>query len=79
MSENAVIRFMYDFGNENLYTEKHKLIHPLPDVTITANSSVGVTVNITALNAGHLTLGVNSSSSELEKYNWSFFTIMIIS
>lgn len=59
---------MYESGKDTSYKEKHNLIVPVPSVIIHGNTTKGVKVNITAVTAGHLTLRVNSSSPEIEKY-----------
>ena len=63
--EDAKIVFMYEIGKDNSYQEKHGLIATVPNVTIPGNKTQGVKIKITAANAGHLILGVNSSSQEL--------------
>jgi len=63
-----VIQFTYETGDGGAKTvEEHELLQKLPNITLLPNQSFSVTFNLTALNAGHINLGINSSSSELEK------------
>lgn len=76
--EDATILFMYESGKDSSYKEKHNLIVPVPNVIIHGNTTQGVKVNITAVTAGHLTLRVNSSSSEIENLEKCYVRITLV-
>lgn len=65
LNVSADILFTYQVGDDIKYTDDKQIIYPVPNMTIyPGNKSSSVVIK--AHNAGHVTLGVNSSSSELE-------------
>ena len=65
LSEDTVVIFTYQIGNDIKYTEEKELLLPLPNVTIPANSTEAVSFNVTANKAGNVLLGIDANSSEL--------------
>lgn len=68
LSKPATIIFLYEEGNIKSYKEKDHLISQLSNLTISANNTDPVPFNITPQNAGHLIIGINSSSEELSEW-----------
>lgn len=67
LNVSADILFTYQVGDDIKYTDDKQIIYPVPNTTIyPGNKSSSVVIK--AHNAGHVTLGVNSSSSELEEW-----------
>lgn len=80
ITEDATVVFMYQIGKDNSYEEKHKLIVPLPNVTIKGNTTGGVHLKVTASKskAGNMILGVNSSSPELTNLENCYVKITVV-
>ncbi|PVD23877.1 hypothetical protein C0Q70_17151 [Pomacea canaliculata] len=74
LNVSADILFTYQVGDDIKYTDDKQIIYPVPNMTIyPGNKSSSVVIK--AHNAGHVTLGVNSSSSELEGLSRAFVRI----
>ena len=65
--KNATVVFTYQTGNEILLVESNHYIAPIPNITIVANETKAVTINITSTGVGHLNLGINSSSNQFKE------------
>lgn len=62
-----MVIFLYKIGNEISYEEEREFIIPLDNLTFLNGTMKPASINITAVNVGHLILGINSSSDELEE------------
>ena len=78
LSKPALLIFTYELGNEIKYTEDSDLIRPLHNVTVPANDSSEIFVNITGSEPGHLILGINSSSPEFDKYAYIILVVSVM-
>ncbi|KAL5017208.1 hypothetical protein ScPMuIL_006797 [Solemya velum] len=78
LSKPATIIFLYEEGNIKSYKEKDHLISQLSNLTISANNTDPVPFNITPQNAGHLIIGINSSSEELSDLDSAFLRLTIV-
>lgn len=65
--KDATVVFTYQTGNEILLVESNHYIAPIPNITIVANETKAVTINITSTGVGHLNLGINSSSNQFKE------------
>ena len=66
MNETAFLQFTYQVGDEIKYTDDGNLVTALPNLTVFPGNA-STEAKITGENAGHVTVGLNSSSSEFEK------------
>ncbi|XP_022319379.2 cystinosin-like [Crassostrea virginica] len=76
--KDATVVFTYQTGNEILLVESNHYIAPIPNITIVANETKAVTINITSTGVGHLNLGVNSSSNQFKDVSKEFVRITIV-
>lgn len=70
--------FTYDIGDTTSYNPVNNLITMEPNITIDDNLTTVVPVNVTAIAAGHVVLGVNSSSHELTNLSDTFMRIDVV-
>ena len=62
LQENTTLLFTY----EDHYVDSHKYILPIPNITIdSGDKQTKWHVMLVGNNAGHVTVGINSSSKEL--------------
>ena len=66
LNATALLQFTYQVGDDIQYSDDGQLIAPLPNLTVFRGND-SARVNITGENAGHVTLGLNSTSSEFEE------------
>nr|XP_022319379.1 cystinosin-like [Crassostrea virginica] len=76
--KDATVVFTYQTGNEILLVESNHYIAPIPNITIVANETKAVTINITSTGVGHLNLGINSSSNQFKDISKEFVRITIV-
>lgn len=62
--KNATVVFTYQTGDEIQLVETNNYITPIPNISIIANQTKAVSINITSTGVGHLNLGINSSSEQ---------------
>ena len=69
LQNSTVIWFTYIIGNDDPAITQGDTVYigNIPNITIAENSSISSDVKVTGIKAGHLDLGVNSSSQELKK------------
>lgn len=77
LNETAFLQFTYQFGEDIRYTDDGELIVPLPNLSL-SDGSRGTVVNVTGKNAGHVTLGLNSSSSQFSNIKDVFTRISVV-
>jgi hypothetical protein len=67
---DTTIQFTYQIGNGGAeFTQgSDDYVKPLPNLTVTANTSIDKTIDITCNNPGHLIIGLSSNSSEFQGY-----------
>ncbi|XP_050401980.1 cystinosin isoform X2 [Patella vulgata] len=66
LDESALIVFTYEIGSEIKFEQDTKLIRDVPNVTIPANSTEKVPFLVKSESPGHVILGINSTSTELQ-------------
>lgn len=76
--KNATVVFTYQTGDEIQLVETNKYITPIPNISIVANQTKAVSINITSTGVGHLNLGINSSSDQFIGLSQEFMRITIV-
>jgi len=71
---NTTFIFTYD----DKYEDTYKLIVPVPNITVEAGGQDKWTVEIIGNSAGHVILGLNSSSSQLKDIEKTFIRIDVV-
>ena len=66
LNATALLQFTYQVGDDIQYSDDGHLIAPLPNLTVFRGND-SARVKVTGENAGHVTLGLNSTSSEFEE------------
>ncbi|KAK7100142.1 hypothetical protein V1264_023136 [Littorina saxatilis] len=77
LNETAELQFTYQVGDDITYTDDDELIKPLPNLTVYPGNT-SITVKITGKSAGHVTLGINSSSPEFEDIQDAYVHIDVV-
>lgn len=76
--KNATVVFTYQTGDEIQLVETNNYITPIPNISIVANQTKAVSINITSTVVGHLNLGINSSSDQFIGLSQQFVRITIV-
>lgn len=76
--KNATVVFTYQTGDEIQLVETNNYITPIPNISIVANQTKAVSINITSTGVGHLNLGINSSSDQFIGLSQQFVRITIV-
>lgn len=76
--KNATVVFTYQTGDEIQLVETNNYITPIPNISIVANQTKAVSINITSTGVGHLNLGINSSSDQFIGLSQEFMRITIV-
>lgn len=76
--KNATVVFTYQTGDEIQLVETNNYITPIPNISIVANQTKAVSINITSTGVGHLNLGINSSSEQFIGLSQEFVRITIV-
>ncbi|BFZ16838.1 hypothetical protein BsWGS_19877 [Bradybaena similaris] len=75
LAENTYLIFTY----ENAYVDSHGYIQPVPNISVIANDNrTSWPVEIIGNNAGHIILGLNSTSSEIVNISDAFVRIDVV-
>ncbi|XP_060591033.1 cystinosin-like isoform X2 [Ruditapes philippinarum] len=77
---DTTIQFTYQIGNGGAeFTQgSDDYVKPLPNLTVTANTSIDKTIDITCNNPGHLIIGLSSNSSEFQGLKDVFVRIDLV-
>lgn len=76
--KNATVVFTYQTGDEIQLVETNNYITPISNISIVANQTKAVSINITSTGVGHLNLGINSSSDQFIGLSQEFMRITIV-
>lgn len=77
LNQTALLLFTYQVGDDIRYTQDREVIEPVPNVTVYSGNT-STQAEVVGKSAGHVTLGVNSSSTEFEHQKDAFVRISIV-
>ncbi|XP_076441400.1 cystinosin-like [Babylonia areolata] len=77
LNETALLRFTYQVGDDIEYTDDGQVVAPLPNRTVQPGNT-SLQARVIGKHAGHVTLGVNSSSSQFEDLKDAFVRVEVV-